>query len=100
MKYFGSLPSSVTLFFTIFYIIFLNFLYIYKFYTRKSALKYFVRFKVPLIIYNDIKHGRISLQKEQNIQEEFGSELNEIFKENPNYKSKDQISIIKHIQLL
>ena len=67
---------------------------------KKNALKYFVRFKVPLIIYNDIKHDRISLQKEQNIQEEFRSELNEIFKENPNYKSKDQISIIKNIQQL
>ena len=27
----------------------------------KNAPKYFVRFKGPLIIYNDIKNGRISL---------------------------------------
>ena len=27
------------------------------YYTSKSALKYFVRFKGPLIIYNDVKNG-------------------------------------------
>ena len=67
------------------------------FYTGKSAPKYFVRFKVPLIIYNDIKNGRVSLQKEEKFQEDFQLELNEILKENPNYKSKDQVSAIKNI---
>ena len=51
-----------------------------------------------LIIYNDIKNGRISLQKEENIQEEFSSKLNEILKGNLNYKSKDQINTIKNIK--
>ena len=41
------------------------------YYTSKSAPKYFVRFKGPLFVYNDIKNGRISLQKEEKIQEEF-----------------------------
>ena len=30
------------------------------YYTSKRASKYFVRFKSPLIICNDIKNGRIS----------------------------------------
>ena len=68
------------------------------FYTGKIAPKCFVRFKVPLIIYNDIKNGRVSLQKEEKIQEDFQLELNEILKENPNYKSKDQVSTIKNIK--
>ena len=63
-------------------------------YTSKNAAKYFVCFKGPLIIYNDIKNGRISLQKVEKIREEFRSELNTILKGNPNYKSKDQISEI------
>ena len=49
-------------------------------------------------IYNEINNCRIRLQKEEKIQEEFQSELNEILKGNPNYKSKDQISTIKNIQ--
>ena len=58
-------------------------------YTGKSAPQYFVRFKGPLIMYNDIKNDRLSLQKEEKIQEEFGSELSEILKVNLNYKSKE-----------
>ena len=58
------------------------------YYASKSAQKYFVRFKGPLVIYNDINDGWISLQKEEKIQEEFWSGLNEILKWNPNYKSK------------
>ena len=42
-----------------------------NYYTCKSAPKYFVHFKGPLIIYNNIKNGRLSLQKEEKIQEEF-----------------------------
>ena len=37
----------------------------------KNSPKYFIRFKVPLIIYNNIKNGQISLQKEEKVQEEF-----------------------------
>ena len=40
-------------------------------YTSKNVPKYFVRFKDPLITYNDIKSGRISLQKEEKAQEDF-----------------------------
>ena len=35
-------------------------------------------------MYNDIKNGRVSLQKEEKIQEEFRLELKEILKGNPN----------------
>ena len=51
-------------------------------------------------MYNDIKNGRISLQKEKKIPEEFQSEINEILKENLNYKWKDQISTIHNIKKL
>ena len=39
------------------------------YYRSKSAPKYFVRFKGPLIVYNGIKNGRITLQKEEKLQE-------------------------------
>ena len=68
------------------------------YYTSKNAPKYFFRFKGPLIVYNDIKNGRISLQKEEKIQEEFRSEVNEIFKGNPHYKSDIRESTIKNIK--
>ena len=45
-------------------------------------------------------NGRISLQKEQKIQEEFQLELNKIFKGNLDYKSEDRLSAIKNIKKL
>ena len=51
-------------------------------------------------MYNDIKNGRIGLQKEVKIQEEYFSELNKILKGNLNYKSEDQISSINDIKKL
>ena len=65
------------------------------YYASKSIPKYFFCFKGPLIIYNDIKNGRISLQKEEKVQAEFRSELNKILKRIPNYKSKGQINTLK-----
>ena len=62
---------------------------------RKSAPKDYVSFKGPLIIYNDIKNDQISWQKEEEIHEEFQSELNEILKGNSSDKSKDQISAVE-----
>ena len=66
----------------------------------KSAPKYFIRCKGPLIIYDDLKNGWISLEKEEKIQEEFQLELNEILKANLDYKLEDQISAIKNIKKL
>ena len=34
-------------------------------YTSKNAPKHFVRFKGPLLVYNNIKNGRISLKKRE-----------------------------------
>ena len=68
-------------------------------YKGKSAPKSFIRFKDPLVIYNDIKNAQINLQKEK-IQDDFQSELNEILNGNPNYKSEDQISAIKKIKTI
>ena len=69
-------------------------------YTDKSVPKYFAYFKGTWIIYNDIKNGRIGLQKAEKVQEEFQSKLNELLKGNPNSQSKDQISAIKNIKKL
>ena len=69
-------------------------------YTGKSPPKFFVCFKGPLIVYNDIKNGRTSLQEEEKIEEEFQSELNEILKGNLNHKSDIQNNAIKNIRRL
>ena len=66
----------------------------------KSAPKYFMCFKGPLIIYNDINNGRINLQKEEKFQEDFQSELRKILKRNLDRKTEDHISAIKNIKKL
>ena len=74
-----------------------NLTYYYK---TKSASKYFIRFKGPFKIYNDIKNGGISLQKKEKIQEKIQSELNEKLKGKTNYKSRDEMSTTKNIKKL
>ena len=49
-------------------------------------------------MYSDIKSGQITLQEDEKIKEEFRSQLNEILKGNPNYKSKEEINTIKNIK--
>ena len=49
-------------------------------------------------MYSDINSGRIGLQEDEKIKEEFRSQLNEILKGNPNYKSKEEINTIKNIK--
>ena len=71
----------------------INFNNLIYYYTGKSAPKYFIVLKDPIIIYNDIK-------KEEKIQEESQLEINEILKRHPNYKSEDQISTMKNIKKL
>ena len=41
------------------------------YYTGKTAPKYIFRIKGSLIVYNDIKNGQISLQKEEKFKENF-----------------------------
>ena len=69
-------------------------------YEDRNASKYFILFKDQLVIYNNITNSRITLQKEEKIQEEYKSEVNEILKGNPNYKSKHQTSAIENIKKL
>ena len=57
-------------------------------YKGKTAQKYVICFKGPLTIYNNLKNGRITLRKEEKIQEEFQLELNEILKRNLDYNQK------------
>ena len=66
------------------------------YYADKSAPNYIARFKGSLIIYHDIKNGRVRLQKK----EKFRLELNERLNGNPNNKSENQISVIKNIKNL
>ena len=47
------------------------------YYTGKSAPNFFVCFKGPLIMYDDIKNSQIGLQKEEKTQKEIRSELKE-----------------------
>ena len=47
-----------------------------------------------------ITNDGVSLKKKEKIHEEFPLELNEILKENANYKSEDQINAVKNIKKL
>ena len=69
-------------------------------YEGKNALKYFILFKDQLVLYNNITNSQITLQKEEKIQEEYESEVNEILKAKLNYKSKYQTSAIENIKKL
>ena len=44
----------------------IDFNYLTYYYTRKKCQKYFVSFKGPLMIYFDIKNGRIIYRKKKN----------------------------------
>ena len=64
-------------------------------YKGKSTPKYFICFKGPLIIYNNLKNGWINLQKEENIAEEFQSEIGGKLKGNLDHKTEAQVSATK-----
>ena len=49
----------------------IDFNYLTSYFTGKSAPKYFLCFKGPLIIYSDIKNSRINLQKEKKFKKNF-----------------------------
>ena len=57
-------------------------------YKSKNVQKIFLSFKDPLISYKSIKEGNITLEKAEEEQKEFKSELNEIFKGSKKSKSK------------
>ena len=70
---------------------------VYYFTTPGLALIKFIRFKVPIHIYNDIKNGNAALETIEENQKQFKLNLREITKGNPKYRKKDQLSTIKNI---
>ena len=48
-------------------------------------------------IYNEVKHGNISIENIEEDQKQFKSKLNEITTGNPKYKSKDPLDTTKKI---
>ena len=55
----------------------------YYFTTPGLASIYFIRYKSPVRIYNYIKNDNISIEKAEEYQEQFKSDLNEITRGNP-----------------
>ena len=55
-------------------------------------------FKGRIYIYDNIKNGNISIQKTEEDQKHFKSDLNEITKGNLKYKSKVQLNTIENIK--
>ena len=51
-------------------------------------------------IYNEIKNGNISIEKTEEDQKQFKSQLNEITTVNPKHRSKDQLKAIKNVKNL
>ena len=54
-----------------------------------------IDFKGPMHIYNEVKHGNISIENIEEDQKQFKSKLNEITTGNPKYKSKDPLDTTK-----
>ena len=70
-----------------------NLIYIYK---SKTAPKYFIDFKGALSFYNSRKEGSITLEKAEEKQNEFKSDINEIIRGSK--KSEEQNNTIKNIE--
>ena len=68
----------------------INFNNLICYYQGKSAPKYFIYFKGPLILYNNIQNGYIDIQKAEKIQEEIKSDLREITKGNSSINQKSK----------
>ena len=61
----------------------------YRFKGSNTAPINCIDFKGPMHIYNEVKHGNISIENIEEDQKQFKSKLNEITTGNPKYKSKD-----------
>ena len=72
----------------------------YYFTTLGLASINFARFKDTMGIYNDIKNGNISIEKAEEDQKQFKSDLNEITRGNPRYKKEYQLNTIANIKNL
>ena len=73
-----------------------NLTYHYK--SKSIPKKDFIGFKDLLGFYKNIKEGHITLEKSEEKQKEFKSEINEIVKRSK--KSEDQKNAIKNIKIL
>ena len=72
----------------------------YHFKGSNTAPINFVDFRGPMHIYNEIKNGNISIEKTEEDQKQFKSQLNEITTVNPKHRSKDQLKAIKNVKNL
>ena len=73
---------------------------IYYFITPSLAPINFIRFKGPMHIYNDIKNGDTTLEKTEEDEKQFESNLIEITTGNANYRKEDQLNTIKNLKNL
>ena len=62
----------------------------YHFNRSNTAPIYFIDFRGPMHIYNEIKNGNRLIEKIEKNQKQFKSKLNEITTGNPKHKSKNQ----------
>ena len=72
----------------------------YHFKGSNTAPINFIDFRGPMHIYNEIKNGNISIEKTEEDQKQFKSQLNEITTVNPKHRSKDQLKAIKNVKNL
>ena len=72
----------------------------YHFKGSNTAPINFIDFRGPMHIYNEIKNGNISIEKIEEDQKQFKSQLNEITTLNPKHRSKDQLNAIKNVKNL
>ena len=71
----------------------------YHFKGSNTAPINFIDFRGPMHIYNEIKNGNISIEKTEEDQKQFKSQLNEITTVNPKHRSKDQLKAIKNVKI-
>ena len=72
----------------------------YHFKGSNTAPINFIDFRGPMHIYNEIKNVNISIEKTEEDQKQFKSQLNEITTVNPKHRSKDQLKAIKNVKNL
>ena len=72
----------------------------YYFKSSSVAPIHFIKFKGPLHIFEEIENGNISLQKAEENQNKFKSNLGEITSGNPKHKGKYQLDALENIRNL
>ena len=72
----------------------------YYFKSPNLASIYFIGFRGPWNIYKEIKNSNISIEKAEEDEKKFQSNLSEIISGNPKYRKKYQSDAIKNIRNL